>query len=155
MSQKNQIEDVEDSNAMYYCLKCDRKHRQLSSIGSWHSALQRPELEERGFRAPRSRPAPPLFAAAVALGLARREADLSEVRVSEVEDVWADEGFDEQFWMNADDALRALKDEYGAVIRRRHSGDEWVMFEADHALQLKHAAQEYARLGMSWGAYRD
>ena len=144
--------DADPDDKMYWCIKCRSRHRRNSSIGSWHSPLERPELEESNIgRSRRSKPKKSTFAAAIALALELNERDTTEVRVEHYQQRYRDEGFDE--FRNARDAIYTLRDKYHDVIHRRHSADEWVAFEAtgNDNILLKQAARQYRSLGMSFG----
>jgi len=143
-----------DTDAMYWCLKCDQHHRRNSGIGSWHLGIERPELDEGNVgRTPSSKPDKATFAAAVALALELDERDATEGKFEGYQQRYRDEVFDE--FRNARDAIYSLRDQYNDLIVSRHSGHEWVTFEAtgNDAMKLKDAAREYKRRGMSFGAY--
>lgn len=141
-----------DSDGLYWCIKCEKRHQRNSNIGNWHAPLERPDLEESNVgRASRSKPDKATFAAAIALALELEERDASEVRFEHYRQRYRDEGFDEL--RNARDAIYTLRDEYHDVIVRSHSAHEWLAFEAtgNDAMRLRDAAREYNSLGMSFG----
>jgi hypothetical protein len=142
----------QDSEGMYWCIKCGKRHRRNSSIGSWHSPLERPDLEESNLsRSRRSKPDKSTFAAAIALALELEERDASEVKFEHYQQRYRDEGFDEL--RNARDAIYSLRDDWNDVIVRRHSAHEWLAFEAtgNDAMRLRDAARNYKSLGMTFG----
>ena len=74
--------DGDSDDNMYWCIKCRSRHRRNSSIGSWHSPLERPELDESNVgRSRSSKPEKSTFAAAIALALELHERDATEVRL--------------------------------------------------------------------------
>ena len=142
------------SDETYYCIKCDRNHRRSSDIGCWHEQIERPELNESGWG--KSKPSDAQLAAAIAFELARRDSDRSEIKYKNYSQRWTDEGFDEQVELNHRDALYSLRDEFRAVIIRRHSGHEWIAWEAstNNHVKLKSVAKGYDTLGNKFGVRR-
>lgn len=136
----------------YWCPKCDKDHRETSSIGSWHRPLRRKPLADGATGlAKKELPSKPEWCAAIALGLAIRDAPGSWATVDAYTDAYTAQDFavDE----SAEDALASLEDRFKAVVRSRHSGREWLALEAsttNHVI-INSVAGEYATLGMSFG----
>lgn len=145
-----------DTDRMYWCIKCDKRHQRDSQIGEWHQTIERPELEESGFTSVRSKPDREQWAAATALVLAIDDARGSEVIAEAFEERWEIEGFDDRFDADARDALDSFGDAYNRVVSIRHSGYLWFGLEASGTghLRIRDAAREYVKKGMSWGVRR-
>ena len=106
----------------YYCLKCARKHREDSTIGSFHHARLDPRKSN-------------LSAEAVAIGIAfwRATGDRRrpEATFTEVRDEFEALGFDEQFpALDVESRLEKWAAE-GLIGDSRHTGKHWFMFLAN------------------------
>jgi len=139
-----------DTEKMYWCIKCGKRHRRGSSIGRWHEPLERPEIDKGlGNITSRKKPSKLQYAAAIALALSLDELGKSEVRFSEYEQRFCREGFSG----DPEQAINNFHDEFSGVVKRRHSGDVWLALEASgrrHEM-IKSRAREYQSRGMAFG----
>jgi hypothetical protein len=133
-----------ETSLMYYCLKCDHRHREMSSIGRWHASICLPELRVSGSlpgQTKRRRPPHAVGAALVALYLSGREERIRET--------WADQ------FPDADpmEDLRTARNEFHTVGFSRWSGHNRVTLLTTNDHGVRQLAREYESRGISWGAW--
>lgn len=146
------VDDTGDDDRMYYCLKCDHRHRVDSMIGAWHEPLRIPELKVANQSRGRTHPSREEAAALICQCLAA-ENSMSGVdaRVPDIRNIW-DERFDDQF-PNTDpiEELRSAADDHHSVSFGRWEGRDHVILLDTNHWKIVGLAREYDTRGMSWG----
>lgn len=118
----SESESGDSAPGRYYCLKCGRKHREDSMIGSFHHA----PLDHR-----KSNLSPEAIAIGIAFHRATGDRRRPEATAEEIREEFEALGFDEQFpSLDVEGRLKTWRDEH-LIGDSRHTGKHWYMFLAN------------------------